>query len=93
MHGYAQRSDEIQARLRRIEGQVRGLQRMIDEDRYCIDVLTQISSATRALQGVATGLLDDHVRHCVRDAIDQGEGAGDEKIEEALAVIHRLIKN
>ena len=92
MHGYAQRSDEIQARLRRIEGQIRGLQRMIEEDRYCIDVLTQISSATKALQGVATGLLDDHVRHCVRDAIGQGEGAADEKIDEALEVIHRLIK-
>jgi CsoR family transcriptional regulator, copper-sensing transcriptional repressor len=92
MHGYADRSDELQARLRRIEGQVRGLQRMIDEDRYCIDVLTQISSATKALQGVATTLLDEHVRHCVRDAIDQGADNADEKIEEALEVIHRLIK-
>ncbi len=92
MHGYADRSDEIQGRLRRIEGQVRGLQRMIDEDRYCIDVLTQISSATKALQGVATTLLDEHVRHCVRDAIDEGSDNADEKIEEALEVIHRLIK-
>lgn len=92
MHGYTQNRDEIQARLRRIEGQIRGLQRMIEEDRYCIDVLTQISSATKALQGVATGLLDDHVRHCVRDAIGQGEGTADEKIDEALEVIHRLIK-
>ena len=92
MHGYAQSSDEILARLRRIEGQVRGLQRMVEEDRYCIDILTQVSSATKALQGVATGLLDDHVRHCVRDAIGQGEGAADEKIDEALEVIHRLIK-
>lgn len=92
MHGYTPRQDEIQARLRRIEGQVRGLQRMIDEDRYCIDILTQISSATKALQGVATGLLDDHVRHCVRDAIGQGEDAADEKVDEALEVIHRLIK-
>ncbi len=93
MQGYTGRSDELLARLRRIEGQIRGLQRMIEEDRYCIDVLTQISSATRALQGVATGMLDDHVRHCVRDAIDEGPNAADEKIDEALDVIHRLIKH
>ncbi len=92
MHGYAGNRDDLLARLRRIEGQVRGLQRMVEEDRYCIDVLTQISSATRALQGVATGMLDDHVRHCVRDAIDQGPQTADEKIDEALDVIHRLIK-
>ena len=92
MHGYAENRDDLLARLRRIEGQVRGLQRMVEEDRYCIDVLTQISSATRALQGVATGMLDDHVRHCVRDAIDQGPQTADEKIDEALDVIHRLIK-
>ncbi len=93
MHGYADNRDQLQARLRRIEGQVRGLQKMVDEDRYCIDVLTQISSVTRALQGVAVGMLDDHVRHCVRDAIDQGPDAGDEKISEALDVIARLIKS
>lgn len=92
MHGYDERRDELQARLKRIEGQVRGLQRMLDEDRYCIDVLTQISSATRALQGVATSMLDDHVRHCVRDAIASGPDAADAKVEEALDVIHRLIK-
>jgi CsoR family transcriptional regulator, copper-sensing transcriptional repressor len=92
MHGYADRRDELQSRLRRIEGQVRGLQRMIDEDRYCIDVLTQISSATKALQGVATTMLDDHVRHCVRDAIEQGPETADAKVEEALEVVHRLIK-
>ena len=92
VHGYSQNSDEILARLRRIEGQISGLQRMIEEDRYCIDVLTQISSATKSLQSVATGMLDDHVRHCVRDAIGQGEGAADEKVDEALEVIHRLIK-
>jgi len=83
---------DVSGEWRRIEGQVRGLQRMIDEDRYCIDVLTQISSATKALQGVATTLLDEHVRHCVRDAIDEGSDNADEKIEEALEVIHRLIK-
>ena len=92
-HGYDERRDELQARLRRIEGQVRGLQRMVDEDRYCIDVLTQISSATRALQGVAVTMLDDHVRHCVKDAIEHGPEAGDEKIEEALDVIARLVKS
>lgn len=92
MHGYEQRSDELLARLRRVEGQVRGLQRMIEDDRYCIDVLTQISSATKALQGVATTMLDEHVRHCVRDAIGQGSDNADEKIEEALEVVHRLIK-
>ena len=93
MHGYAARRDELQSRLRRIEGQVRGLQRMLDEDRYCIDVLTQISSTTRALQGVAVSLLDDHVRHCVRDAVEQGPETADEKVDEALEVIHRLIRS
>ncbi len=92
MHGYAANRDELLARLRRIEGQIRGLQRMIEEDRYCIDVLTQISSANRALQGVATNMLDDHVRHCVRNAIDEGPETADERIDEALDVIHRLIK-
>jgi CsoR family transcriptional regulator, copper-sensing transcriptional repressor len=91
VHGYVERRDELQTRLRRIEGQIRGLQRMLDEDRYCIDVLTQISSATRALQGVAVTLLDDHVRHCVRDAIDEGGASADAKVDEALEVIHRLI--
>jgi len=93
MQGYTGRRDELLTRLRRIEGQIRGLQRMIEEDRYCIDVLTQISSATRALQGVATTMLDDHVRHCVRDAIDEGPATADERIDEALDVIHRLIKH
>lgn len=90
MHGYAERRDELLTRLRRIEGQIRGLQRMLEEDRYCIDVLTQISSATRALQGVAVNLLDEHVRHCVRDAITEGADA-DDKVDEALEVIHRLV--
>lgn len=93
MHGYSANRDDLLARLRRIEGQVRGIQKMVDEDRYCIDVLTQISSATRALQGVANSMLDDHVRHCVRQAIDDGAAAADEKIDEALGVIHRLIKH
>jgi CsoR family transcriptional regulator, copper-sensing transcriptional repressor len=92
VHGYADRRDELLTRLRRVEGQVRGLQRMLEEDRYCIDVLTQISSATRALQGVAVTMLDDHVRHCVRDAIEHGPEAADAKVDEALDVIARLIK-
>jgi CsoR family transcriptional regulator, copper-sensing transcriptional repressor len=92
VHGYADRRDELQTRLRRIEGQVRGLQRMLDEDRYCIDVLTQISSTTRALQGVAMTMLEDHVRHCVRDAIDQGPETADAKVDEAIEVINRLVR-
>jgi CsoR family transcriptional regulator, copper-sensing transcriptional repressor len=92
VHGYADRRDELQTRLRRIEGQVRGLQRMLDEDRYCIDVLTQISSTTRALQGVAMTMLEDHVRHCVREAIDEGPETADAKVDEAIEVINRLVK-
>ena len=92
MHGYHANKDELGSRLRRIEGQVRGLQRMLDEDRYCIDVLTQIASTTSALQGVAVSMLDDHVRHCVRDAIDQGPETADAKVDEALDVITRLIR-
>ena len=83
----------IRARLRRIEGQVRGLQRMVDEDAYCIDILTQISSANRALQAVALELLDGHLEHCVRDAIDGGGPEADAKIAEASAAIARLVKS
>ena len=83
----------IRARLRRIEGQVRGLQRMVDEDAYCIDILTQISSASRALQAVALELLDAHLEHCVRDAIDGGGPDADDKIAEASAAIARLVKS
>ena len=93
MHGYVANREQLLARLRRVEGQVRGLQRMVEEDRYCIDVLTQISSATRALQAVAVTMLDDHVRHCVREAIEQGPESADAKIEEALDVIARLVKS
>jgi DNA-binding FrmR family transcriptional regulator len=85
--------DAIQVRLRRIEGQVRGLQRMVDEDAYCIDVLTQISAASRALQGVALELLDAHLEHCVRDAIDGGGPEADAKIAEASAAIARLVRS
>lgn len=83
----------VRTRLRRIEGQVRGLQRMVEEDAYCIDILTQISSASRALQGVALELLDAHLEHCVRDAIDGGGPEADAKIAEASAAIARLVKS
>ncbi len=92
MHGYSPTKDDVLVRLRRIEGQVRGLQRLVDEDTYCIDVLTQISSVTKALQGVGVGLLDDHIRHCVREAVREGDAAGDEKIEEVVTAIRRLLR-
>jgi DNA-binding FrmR family transcriptional regulator len=88
MDGYGERKKELQDRLRRIEGQMRGLQRMVDEDQYCIDILTQLNSATAALRAVGIGLLDEQVRHCVRDSIEQGKG--DEKVEELLAAVARF---
>ncbi|HXY91631.1 MAG TPA: metal-sensitive transcriptional regulator [Acidimicrobiia bacterium] len=92
MRGYTMDKDDYLKRLRRIEGQVRGLQRMIDDDMYCIDILTQISAVTRALQSVAIGLLDQHMRHCVRDAArDDPERAG-ELVEEATRAIERLVR-
>ncbi len=83
----------IDTRLRRIEGQMRGLQRMVDEDAYCIDILTQISAASRALQGVALELLDAHLEHCVREAIDGGGPEADARIAEASAAIARLVRS
>ena len=83
MHGYTQDKDAYLKRLRRIEGQVRGLQRMVEDDTYCIDVLTQISAATRALQAVAIGLLEDHLGHCVTQAIEQGGPEAQAKVKEA----------
>ena len=93
MAGYTDRKDAVQARLRRIEGQVRGVQRMVDEDAYCIDVLTQISAATKALQAVALELLEDHLSHCVADALAEGGAAADAKVAEASAAIARLVKS
>ena len=93
MRGYSISKDDYQKRLRRIEGQVRGLQRMIDEDTYCIDVLTQVSAATRALENVALLLLEDHLDHCVRDAAVQGGAEADAKIAEASAAIARLVRS
>jgi DNA-binding FrmR family transcriptional regulator len=91
--GYDSDRDEVLRRLRRIEGQVRGLQRMVAEDTYCIDVLTQVSATTRALESVALRLLDDHLAHCVTQAIaDGGEGAED-KVREASAAIARLVRS
>ena len=80
-------------RLRRIEGQVRGVTRMVDEDRYCIDILEQVSAATKALQAVALGLLDDHLAHCVSDAVRQGGDEATEKLHEASAAISRLVRS
>jgi CsoR family transcriptional regulator, copper-sensing transcriptional repressor len=88
--GYTTTKDQLQARLRRIEGQVRGIQGMVDEDRYCIDVLTQISAIQAALDKVAMGLLDDHVKHCVKEAV--AEHRTDEMTSEMMAAIARLMR-
>ncbi|MDK6493782.1 DNA-binding transcriptional regulator, FrmR family [Corynebacterium coyleae] len=91
-HGYISDKDRYLARLKRIEGQTRGIHRMIDENAYCIDILTQISAVNAALKGVALGLLDDHLEHCVANAIKGGQEAED-KIKEASAAIARLVKS
>ena len=91
--GYSSQKSELLVRLRRIEGQVRGLQRMVEEDTYCVDVLTQISAATRALQAVAIGLLEDHLGHCVTQAIEQGGPEAEEKVKEAAQAISRLVRS
>ncbi|MFR9730309.1 metal-sensitive transcriptional regulator [Saccharopolyspora sp. MS10] len=93
MHGYAQDKEQYAKRLRRVEGQVRGLAKMIEDDKYCIDVLTQISATTKALQSVALGLLDDHLKHCVAEALAEGGEAADEKVAEAAAAIARLVRS
>jgi DNA-binding FrmR family transcriptional regulator len=92
MVGYSDNKEAVHKRLRRIEGQVRGLQRMVDEDVYCIDVLTQVSAATKALQAVALSLLDDHMSHCVAEAIAEGGDNATAKVAEASAAIARLVK-
>ncbi|MGC8466147.1 MAG: metal-sensitive transcriptional regulator [Acidimicrobiales bacterium] len=93
MTGYSNTSVALRNRLRRIEGQVRGLERMIAEESYCIDVLTQVAATTRALQAVALQLLQEHLEHCVRDAVDRGGAEVDEKIAEAYAAIARLVRS
>jgi CsoR family transcriptional regulator, copper-sensing transcriptional repressor len=91
MRGYTMNRDDILLRLRRIEGQVRGVQRMIETDEYCIDVLTQLSSVTAALQSVAIGLVDEHLRHCVMQAATEGDDERDAKLTEAVQAISRLV--
>jgi DNA-binding FrmR family transcriptional regulator len=92
-HGYSDHREDYLARLRRIEGQVRGLQRMVAEDKYCIDILTQVSAVNRALQSVALGLLEDHLGHCVAHAVAEGGAVADEKLREATAAITRLVRS
>ena len=93
MPGYDDKKGAVQQRLRRIEGQVRGLQRMVDDDTYCIDVLTQISAATKALQAVAIELLDGHLSHCVADALAEGGTDAQAKVAEASAAVARLVRS
>ena len=92
-HGYISGKDDYLKRLRRIEGQARGLQRMVEEDKYCIDILTQVSAVTKALQSVALGLLDDHLAHCVVQAAAAGGPEADLKVQEASAAIARLVRS
>jgi DNA-binding FrmR family transcriptional regulator len=92
-HGYISDKEQYLRRLRRIEGQARGISRMVDEEQYCIDILTQISALTSALEGVALGLLDDHLKHCVRDAVESGGDEMQGKLEEASRAIARLVRS
>ncbi|MER6399411.1 metal-sensitive transcriptional regulator [Kitasatospora sp. NPDC059973] len=92
-HGYSAQKDAHLKRLRRIEGQIRGLQRMVDEDVYCIDVLTQVSAGTKALQSFALSLLEEHLRHCVAAAAEEGGAELDAKVAEATAAIGRLLRS
>ena len=91
-HGYITDKARYLARLKRIEGQARGVHRMVEDEQYCIDILTQISALTGALQGVAIGLLEDHLRHCVEDAVRAGGDTAEEKIREASQAIGRLVR-
>ena len=92
-HGYREEKEGYLKRLRRIEGQIRGLQRMVEEDKYCIDILTQVSAATKALESVSLGLMDDHLSHCVAEAIAQGGATAEDKIREASDAIARLVRS
>ena len=92
-HGYIHRKDEYLKRLRRIEGQARGLQRMVEDEKYCIDILTQVSAMTKALQSVALGLLDDHLGHCVVQAAAAGGPEAELKVKEASQAIARLVRS
>ena len=92
-YGYISRKDEYLTRLRRIEGQARGLQRMVEDEKYCIDILTQVSAMTKALQSVALGLLEEHLGSCVAEAVATGGPEGEEKVREASAAIARLVRS
>ncbi|MEU9130212.1 metal-sensitive transcriptional regulator [Kitasatospora sp. NPDC048540] len=92
-HGYSSQKSEHLKRLRRIEGQIRGLQRMVDEDVYCIDILTQVSAGTKALQSFALSLLEEHLRHCVAAAAEEGGAELDAKVAEATAAVARLLRS
>jgi len=91
--GYTARKDSHLKRLRRVEGQVRGLHRMVEEDQYCIDILTQVSAATKALQSFSLELLEEHLGHCVVQAAQKGGAEADEKVREASAAIARLVRS
>ena len=93
MVGYSEQKDAVRKRLRRIEGQIRGIDRMVAEDVYCIEVLTQVAAATKALQAVALELLDEHLSHCVADAVAAGGAEASDKIAEASAAIARLVRS
>ncbi|GAA2075059.1 MULTISPECIES: metal-sensitive transcriptional regulator [Microbacterium] len=93
MHGYEDNKDDLLKRLRRAEGQVRGIARMVEDDKYCIDILTQVSAATKALETVALSLLSDHLGHCVAEATAQGGPVAQEKIREANEAIARLVRS
>ena len=93
MPGYTADKEALVKRLKRIEGQVRGLQRMVEDDTYCIDVITQVSATTKALQSVALLLLEDHLGHCVAHALVEGGGVADDKIKEASDAVARLVKS
>lgn len=93
MAGYSDDKEAILKRLRRVEGQVRGVQRMVEEDKYCIDILDQVAAATKALQAVAIELVEDHLSHCVADALRTKGSTADEKVAEATAAIARLVRS
>ncbi|MDA0638911.1 metal-sensitive transcriptional regulator [Nonomuraea sp. CA-218870] len=93
MAGYTGNKQEHLRRLRRVEGQIRGLQRMVDDDQYCIDILTQVSAATSALESFALALLEEHLAHCVTEAIQQGGAEADVKVKEAADAVARLVRS
>jgi len=93
VNGYSDNKDDHLKRLRRIEGQVRGIAKMVEDDKYCIDILTQVSAATKALQSVALGLLDEHMGHCVVNAARAGGAEQEQKLKEASDAIARLVRS